>query len=124
MRSYSPSPSPEPEDEALINKEVTPKEEGIIIPKDYESLHDVLMLALYQASQGKGKIRHANGKPFEEQTMAVANRITDCDFSWGQIYKKILEIPNIKKKQKKIDEMLSIIVYAAGWVLIKMEEKK
>lgn len=83
----------------------------------YGRLVYALSLAYDQAAFGKGKERHANDKPFEEQTMMVANRVTDDGFSWGQIFKKIQEIPNIKDPDLKLAEMISIIVYAAGWVL-------
>ena len=83
----------------------------------YGRLVYALSLAYNQAAFGKGKERHANNKPFEEQTMMVANRVTDGGFGWGQIFKKIQEIPNIKDPDMKKAEMVSIIVYAAGWVL-------
>ena len=83
----------------------------------YGRLVYALSLAYDEAAFGKGKERHANNKPFEEQTMMVANRVTAGGFSWGQIFKKIQEIPNIKDFDLRKAEMVSIIVYAAGWVL-------
>lgn len=83
----------------------------------YGSLRRILNMAYDQASIGKGKERHANDLPFEKQTMMEANQVTNGGFGWGQIFKKIKEIPNIKDPDMKKAEMLSIIVYAAGWVL-------
>ena len=40
----------------------------------YEALANVLRRAFEQASAGKGKERHANGKPFTEQPMLSINR--------------------------------------------------
>jgi hypothetical protein len=93
------------------------------ILKQYVKLQAVLNMAYDRAAKGKGKERHANNQPFDEQVMARANRLTNGGFSFGQIMKKLEEIPNLKGKADKINEMLDIIVYAAGYVMIKLEEK-
>ena len=89
----------------------------------YSTLHTVLQLAYDRASKGKGKERHANNQPFDQQVMARANRATNGGFSYGQIMKKIEEIPNLKSDSERVNEMLDIIVYAAGYVLVKLEKK-
>jgi hypothetical protein len=92
------------------------------VDKQYASLNKVLSMAFGRAAFGKGKERHANNLPFEEQTMAKVNRLTDGGFSFGQIYKKIEEIPNLPNDQARIEEMLDIIVYAAGYVIVMLEK--
>ena len=42
--------------------------------KGYEALADVLARAYKQASQGKGKDRHASGEPFTEQVIMLGAR--------------------------------------------------
>ena len=89
----------------------------------YSTLHTVLQLAYDRASKGKGKERHANNQSFDQQVMARANRATNGGFSYGQIMKKIEEIPNLKSDSERVNEMLDIIVYAAGYVLVNLEKK-
>lgn len=89
--------------------------------KMYTKLHAVLHMAYDRAVKGKGKERHANNQPFEEQVMARVNRLTGGGFSFGQILKKMEEIPNLPNERARMFEMLDIIVYAAGYVLVKEE---
>lgn len=85
---------------------------------DYSGLYSVLMDALDQACNGKGKERHANDKPFEEQPMQ-----TFCD-SLGspqglgfQVMKKTAEAMGMAEPERQIRELLGAINYAAGMII-------
>jgi hypothetical protein len=87
----------------------------------YASLNKVLKMAHDRASLGKGKERHANDLPFDKQPIMDINRLTHGGFSYGQIYKKLLEIPNLSLGSERINEMLDIIVYASAYILYYKE---
>lgn len=85
---------------------------------DYRGLYSVLMDALDQACNGKGKERHANAKPFEAQPMQ-----THCD-SLGspqgmgyQVMKKTAEAMGMVEPERQIRELLGAINYAAGMII-------
>ncbi len=90
----------------------------------YESLHRVLMKALSQAQDGKGKERHATeGEPFEDQLICTINRrLESTHFSLGQAVKKIYESARLPN-ERAVAELLGAIVYIASATLI-LEEKK
>lgn len=58
---------------------------------DYAALLSVLDLAYEQASCGKGKKRHANGKPFSQQPIMEIGRMVGIGFQLGQAMKKAQE---------------------------------
>lgn len=87
------------------------------IEPGYEPIAAVLQQALDQAQYGKGKERHANNKPFIEQPMIIIREEVGRGFTLGQIIKKAEEVPNITTEEGQIQELLSIIVYAAGEVI-------
>lgn len=84
--------------------------------KGYEKLDDVLARAFKQASQGKGKERHANDLPFHEQPMQQVNRMVGVGFSHGQAIKKIVESQNMPPEQA-VHELLGAICYLAGSII-------
>lgn len=84
--------------------------------KGYEKLDDVLARAFKQASQGKGKERHANDLPFHEQPMQQVNRMVGVGFSHGQAIKKIVESQNMPPEQA-VHEILGAICYLAGSII-------
>lgn len=84
--------------------------------KGYEKLDDVLARAFKQASEGKGKERHANDLPFHEQPMQQVNRMVGVGFSHGQAIKKILESQNMSP-EKAVHELLGAICYIAGGII-------
>lgn len=84
--------------------------------KGYEKLDDVLARAFKQASQGKGKERHANDFPFHEQPMQQVNRMVGVGFSHGQAIKKIVESQNMPPEQA-VHELLGAICYLAGSII-------
>lgn len=84
--------------------------------KGYEKLDDVLARAFNQASQGKGKERHANDLPFHEQPMQQVNAMVGVGFSHGQAIKKIIESQNMAPEQA-VHELLGAICYLAGSII-------
>lgn len=84
--------------------------------KGYEKLDDVLARAFKQASQGKGKERHANDLPFHEQPMQQVNAMVGVGFSHGQAIKKIVESQNMAPEQA-VHELLGAICYLAGSII-------
>ena len=87
-------------------------------PPAYASLADVLHRALLQASQGKGKERHASGDtPFEEQPMATINRQLGSVHGFiYQAHKKSLESLRLPAG-RDVAELLGAINYLAGAVI-------
>lgn len=84
--------------------------------KGYEKLDDVLARAYKQASEGKGKDRHATPAPFHEQPMQQVNGMVGVGFSNGQAIKKIIESQNMAP-EKAVHELLGAICYLAGSII-------
>lgn len=83
-------------------------------------LQYVLDAAFIQATEGKGKARHANGKPFERQPMQDIINRQGLGFPLGQCDKKVLEARRwveLSQRDKAVDELLGAIVYIAGAVI-------
>ena len=83
---------------------------------DYSSLRRVLELAYKQASEGKGKERHADGRAFEDQPIMVIQTLLGekgLGYTLGQIMKKAQEASRMPH-DKATTELLDIIVYAAA----------
>ena len=92
-------------------------ESVVSVKPGYESLAAVLQKAHDQAAVGKGKERHANGLPFENQPMSVINR--QLGSIHGFIYqaqKKSLEATRLPK-ERAVAELLGAINYLAGAVI-------
>ena len=64
---------------------------GVFVREGYQPLLDTLCRALQQAQDGKGKERHANGKPFLEQPIMVIGNLVGLGFHTGQAVKKTVE---------------------------------
>lgn len=80
----------------------------------YEKLAIALTAAYDQASAGKGKERHANGLPFEEQPMTTINRaLGSIDGFIYQAHKKSLEAKRLPRPRAQA-ELLGAINYLAG----------
>lgn len=109
-----------------MNKYIEPilKTETLGKPDHYTSLRRVLDMALDQAQNGKGKERHANNLPFEQQLICVATREEGHGFPRGQIRKKIEEIKRLPNLDAQIREALSIIVYAVADIIVMEEENE
>lgn len=88
------------------------------VPAAYDKLADVLNRALLQASQGKGKERHAvDGVPFEEQPMATINRQLGSVHGFiYQAHKKSLEAMRLPAG-RDVAELLGAVNYLCGAVI-------
>ncbi len=88
----------------------------------YEALAGVLRRAFEQASAGKGKERHANGKPFTEQPMLSINRtLGSIDGMLYQAAKKAAEARGLPTTERAVAELLGAINYLAGAVILLEE---
>lgn len=92
----------------------------------YGELRRVLNLAHEQASQGKGKDRHATTQgitgPFHEQPICSLGRIYGHGYNCGQAAKKAHEAMELPTERAQ-DELLGAIVYLAAAYLL-LEERK
>lgn len=91
---------------------------------NYESLKTVFKDAYTQASEGKGKERHAivDG-PFEFQQICQIPRLQgSIDFVCGQAIKKCLEVNRLLTPETKISELLGAINYIAAAVIVLKEK--
>lgn len=84
----------------------------------YEALADVLVRAFKQASEGKGKERHAGeGVPFERQPMSTINiEQGSIDGFLYQARKKALEAKRLPDGRAQA-ELLGAINYLAGAII-------
>lgn len=89
----------------------------------YEPLASVLQRAYNQAAGGKGKERHAQGKPFVEQPMQELISLYGLGFALGQAGKKAQEAQRLPR-EKAVHELLGAIVYLAGAVVALEAEKR
>jgi len=93
--------------------------------KDYLSLRKVLDTAYAQAAYGKGKERHANSKPFEEQPMqALSDQIGSEAGLIFQACKKATEGLRMGDTERTIKEYLGAINYLAGAVIFLEKKAK
>lgn len=98
--------------------QVTPQD---IHPDAYSGLRRVLDMAFAQASQGKGKERHANGREFDRQPIMELARMHGLGYPTGQAAKKLQEahtLLRLRGKEAAIQEILGAINYAAAAVLL------
>lgn len=82
----------------------------------YESLMIVLRRAFTQAAFGKGKERHAQDMPFEDQPMQKLIALYGPGFALGQAAKKAQESQRLPK-DRAIAELLGAINYLAGAII-------
>ena len=88
----------------------------------YDKLAGVLADALLQASNGKGKERHARyGERFEDQRMMRIARSIGPEFLAGQATKKIEESMGMDDPRRSVHDLLGAINYIAGLVLFMRE---
>lgn len=94
--------------------------------RDYSKLHQVLDLAFCQAAVGKGKDRHANGRPFDRQPIMELGRMVGVGGPAFQAMKKLQEAVNMAKRGE-IDaakrELLGAINYSAAAYLLLDEQQ-
>ncbi len=83
----------------------------------YDKLADVLGRAFSQAATGKGKERHANAQPFEEQsTQKIMQLLETSDGATHQAIKKLVEARRLPA-DKRTAERLGAIVYIASAII-------
>jgi hypothetical protein len=93
----------------------------------YVTLRTVLNDAYLQSAEGKGKERHANQLPFDQQPILQIARSVGVGFPMGQAIKKISEASGMLARNQQdaaIAELLGAIVYSAAAILKIREDKK
>lgn len=85
----------------------------------YETLARELQAAYEQSSAGKGKVRHANGKPFDRQPIMEIGRMVGPGYNAGQAAKKATEALSMLgrglwKPDQALAELHGAIVYLAA----------
>lgn len=90
------------------------------IVKGYEPLANVLVRALEQSQNGKGKERHANDNSFLDQPICTLQDLYGKGFALGQAAKKMHESQRLPHEMA-VKELLGAIVYIAA-TIIKMED--
>lgn len=80
---------------------------------NYKVLKDVLDKALKQASEGKGKERHATDNPFQDQPICVITQQVGQGYPLGQAIKKLIESQRLPQDMARA-EMLGAINYIAA----------
>ena len=85
----------------------------------YKRLRVVLDRAYDQASRGKGRERHANGEPFEDQLIVKLGQFLghSTDGNVFQACKKAIESKRLPR-DRAVAELLGAINYLAGAVII------
>jgi len=92
----------------------------------YETLARVLQLAYDQSARGKGKERHANSKPFDQQPIFNISRMVGVGGLSHQICKKAQEATGMAARgstDAAKAEFLGAIVYAAAAYLLIEENE-
>lgn len=90
--------------------------------KNYEKLLAIFTRAYERAAIGKGKERHANGEPFEEQLICSIPERVGIGFNLGQALKKAYEQERMNP-QDAVNELLDCINYLAAAIIV-IENRK
>lgn len=101
---------------AIKKPELTNVPAGPFDVPGYDTLSNVLIRAYNQAAKGKGKERHAQAKPFDQQPMQALIALNGLGFATGQAGKKAQEALRMEP-DKAIHELLGAIVYIAGTII-------
>lgn len=91
----------------------------------YEELARALEGAFLQASDGKGKERHANGKSFIRQPLLEISRMVGPGFPLGQVMKKSQEAYRMVENRASVSairELQGAIIYAAAAIVLLAED--
>jgi hypothetical protein len=100
------------------NGEMEVTEGAVMNTPGYERLAGVLVRAFDQAASGKGKERHANDLPFDEQPMQSISDLIGTEAGMAfQAIKKIQESGRLPTREAKVRELLGAIVYVSGMVI-------
>ena len=90
------------------------------VPEGYEDLAAILQEALDQSAKGKGKDRHAQDKPFDQQPICALPRMVGPAGTAYQVMKKTQEAMRMPP-DRACAELLGAIVYAAATIKIIRE---
>jgi hypothetical protein len=91
----------------------------------YSKLWNMLCRAYEQASEGKGRERHASDDPFEQQEICEGIRKCGTGAATFQVRKKILEAARLMEKgeyEQALTDILGAIVYASAFGIV-VDEK-
>ena len=108
-------------------RDMTADEALAAINDGYEMLRDEFVAAVEQASGGKGKERHANDQPFDQQPILAITRLLDghpCAALAYQIIKKTIEAGRLVKLRgtdAAVSETYGVMNYA-GAMAIRLKE--
>lgn len=108
-------------------RDMTADEALAEINDGYEMLRDEFVAAVEQASCGKGKERHANDQPFDQQPILAITRLLDghpCAALAYQIIKKTIEAGRLVKlrgPEAAVSETYGVMNYA-GAMAIRLKE--
>lgn len=90
---------------------------------NYAVLRGIYDEAVAQAASGKGKERHANGEPFEEQRMLKISRMLRSERGMAyQVCKKVAEGLDLPTVERQVGELLGAMNYLAGIVIFLREQ--
>jgi hypothetical protein len=89
--------------------------------ENYKDLKKVLDSALNQASEGKGRERHANDEPFSEQLIFQIEKWVKS-FQLGQAIKKIVESQRLPKDRAQAELLGAINYIAAHFIALNGEQ--
>lgn len=92
----------------------------------YAELEAALTAAYEQVAKGKGRVRHANNKPFLRQPIMEIARMVGLPYHTGQIQKKVQEATSMAARGDKDAakaELLGAINYAAAAWLFLTEQQ-
>lgn len=104
----------------------TPTKTVISHDEKYDALAGVLQDAYDQAATGKGRHRHANGKPFDRQPIMEIGRMVGIGYPAGQAQKKAQEAAGMFRRGEgdaAVAELLGAINYLAAAVMLIRETK-
>ena len=90
---------------------------------DYKSLAVVLVDAYKQASEGKGKDRHATNNPFDKQPLLEISRMVGIGGPLFQAMKKCQEATRLPTVDRQVAELLGAINYIASAVILLKEQQ-
>ena len=91
------------------------------VPDEYAALYRVYEDAYEQASEGKGKVRHASeGEAYEDQIICEVARRVGLGYPLGQAVKKIYESQRLGG-ERGVAELLGALNYVAAAVVVMRE---
>ncbi len=91
------------------------------VPEEYNTLWRVYIAAYEQASEGKGRERHAEaGEPYEKQIICEVARRVGLGYPLGQAVKKVYESQRLGGV-RGLDELLGAMNYLAAAFIVMQE---